>query len=425
MMNTFKEKKGFYGFSVDEVFYKEGKYFAYLIPANTSHFYNPGEQRVIEVHPSWLEMDYYKSITHTTNNLDLDQPKFDFYGILQQGGYYRIPKKAYKAFSIKPKISLVETGDTPINDSDFLRSILEDGIAESPFKVEKYQMESLVESTITDMLPKKVRTLENVFLYGFKVGQGDTLLLITSEGHSFLIDSNIYHNKSFSVSLYNFDRIIKEILSSHGLPSGKINFIIVTHKHLDHIRGLAPFIEAGSIKFDCLVINDDYVHETKPVKELIETAKKYIPTHFNMNSCPITLKDGRTEIDFFNPRTNVNNKKSLPDINDSSIAMCVRFDNNKMILTGDAGKNILNQNCYLWTNQRNLLLKVSHHGSSTGTDNRLITSVLPNDAFVSVGLNNKYRLPNKSVVDLLKEKKINVKYSYELTTQQPYMKYIL
>lgn len=48
------------------------------------------------------------------------------------------------------------------------------------------------------------------------------------------------------------------------------------------------------------------------------------------------------------------------------------------------------------------ILKVSHHGSRTGTDCRLIHKITPSEAFISAGSSRKYRHPHKEVVDILK-----------------------
>jgi len=50
-------------------------------------------------------------------------------------------------------------------------------------------------------------------------------------------------------------------------------------------------------------------------------------------------------------------------------------------------------------------LKLSHHGSKTGTDAFTLDNFMPKLAIISVGKNN-YGHPNKEVLNLLKERSI-------------------
>ena len=48
------------------------------------------------------------------------------------------------------------------------------------------------------------------------------------------------------------------------------------------------------------------------------------------------------------------------------------------------------------------ILKVAHHGSNTSSSKEFIKCVNPKDSVISVGLNNSYNLPNKEIVDRIK-----------------------
>ena len=52
------------------------------------------------------------------------------------------------------------------------------------------------------------------------------------------------------------------------------------------------------------------------------------------------------------------------------------------------------------------ILKVGHHGSRTSSSKKLIKSINPKYAIISVGKNNRYGHPNKEVLSILSSSKI-------------------
>ncbi|MDR0286925.1 MAG: hypothetical protein LBI03_04345, partial [Clostridiales bacterium] len=54
------------------------------------------------------------------------------------------------------------------------------------------------------------------------------------------------------------------------------------------------------------------------------------------------------------------------------------------------------------------ILKIGHHGSKTSTSDEFLSTVSPEAAVISVGLNNRYGHPSKAVLDLLAGDKIHV-----------------
>ena len=51
-------------------------------------------------------------------------------------------------------------------------------------------------------------------------------------------------------------------------------------------------------------------------------------------------------------------------------------------------------------------LKVGHHGSDTSSSEHFINEIKPKYSLISVGKNNRYGHPKKSVIDLLTNSKI-------------------
>jgi beta-lactamase superfamily II metal-dependent hydrolase len=95
-------------------------------------------------------------------------------------------------------------------------------------------------------------------------------------------------------------------------------------------------------------------------------------------------------------------------LNDQSIVLRIEFGSTAFLFTGDA--EALSEGEQL-TSRRNLradVLKVGHHGSSTGTGTDYLDAVSPRYAVISCGLNNTYNHPHREVMERLEERQIAV-----------------
>ena len=73
---------------------------------------------------------------------------------------------------------------------------------------------------------------------------------------------------------------------------------------------------------------------------------------------------------------------------------------------GDAGVEV-EENLLEKYNLQNIdVLKVGHHGSRTSSSEFFIDKINPKYSIISVGKNNRYRHPNKEVLDNLDNSKI-------------------
>lgn len=373
-------------FSIDEIYKKENNLYGIkIIPEIESEYFPPYHLRDINIKSSLLEKEFYK----TTIKED-EAVVQSFKGSVVQGGYYSIETTELRKIEIFNSKTII----TDNND------IFEDTKIESPYNDKNIREENILEMQkgceILSEIPIKNET--DLYLYCFNVGQGDTFLLITTNKNAYLIDTNIYTRKS----ALEFYKEIKRILYVHNIS--KITGFIITHKHIDHIRGADKLIEDSGIEIDKFLINMDYSHKTKVVDRLFEQANLKIPLWININS-PGIIRDGNTEIIFKNPDDTTSTVIGAPDINNSSIVICVKYRNTRMYLTGDASCNVLN--CKLvesMDSASEIMLKVSHHGSRTGTDDNLLNNMKPMYAFISAGDNKRFKHPHAEVINLLKKK---------------------
>lgn len=131
-------------------------------------------------------------------------------------------------------------------------------------------------------------------------------------------------------------------------------------------------------------------------KNLIKTLEK---KKIKYDSCIESLELGSYKLKFLNT-------KKYNNENDNSSVIYLKYNNMKFLFMGDAGivkeNDILNM--YEITNID--FLKVGHHGSNTSSGAIFINKTNPKNSIISVGKNNKYNHPKKSVLNTLQRSKI-------------------
>lgn len=233
---------------------------------------------------------------------------------------------------------------------------------------------------------------KNPELYCFKTGQGDMSLFISSEDRAYLIDTNIY-SKVMSDRL----NVLKDILGNRPIEA-----LIITHRHIDHYRGAHYLFESQNFKIKNLVVNDTFIKMQNPNSSgnLLLLALGYFKTNGGNIILPNkkdSFKDGNTTFHFsvFDGSKNEN---------DNSMLLQITHQNRLYYLTGDIGANILEKETIHSVNKNKIILKVSHHGSITGTSQKFLSNfaaISQKHAFISFGAGNQYGHPDQFCCRLL------------------------
>ena len=381
--------RDFLAFSVDAIFSANNDYFSLrILPDISSDFYPPFHTRTINVLPELLEEQFYSSIKRNNR----PTYKGSFAPSVVQGGYYKVQTEILQNKKVFDPNTVLSAQD------DFF----EKARLKSPFDETNIAGDYLVEpDNISEELSitSPSESLNEIYLYGFNVGQGDALLLITSEKNAYIIDGNFYNAQKVD----SFVNEVKATLMKHGIPPDRIKGLFVTHKHIDHMRGLKYLLNKDYFSIEYFFINLDYNHPTKAVFELLYAAKHHVKKWINVNHA-ISWQETETKICVRNPDAATCCSKNAPNINDSSIVLCVEFKDNLIFLTGDASYDILQNklSCAHIPQQNERLLKVSHHGSDTGTDSVILNALDPTHAFISAGYSKRYNHPHQAVVNILR-----------------------
>ncbi len=223
----------------------------------------------------------------------------------------------------------------------------------------------------------------NLKIYYLDVGQADSTLLINN-GKTMLIDTGNYDDSKFVIGYLN------------NLGIKKIDYLIGTHPHEDHIGSMASIIknfDIDKIYMPDVVTTTSFFEnvliEVKNKGYFIETPKE--GDSFNLGEAVVDVLYLDNDEDNFN---------------DDSIILRVRFGSNKFLFMGDASSKV--EERILNKNLSADILKVGHHGSSTSTSDEFLKYVNPKYAIISVGKNNIYGHPSELVLKRLNDKNISI-----------------
>lgn len=346
-----------------------------IIPDIKTNNFGPMQTRSIYVRGELLEEQFYDSVISKWESFGQNNvwPR-KFLSSVVQGAYYRnvnLPRN-YSDIMITPELNIFADRIQP--ESPYLTYPIE----------EKFVDYSVISNS-------NKGDGEALYLYGLYVGQGDSLLIICPNDSVYLVDTNYYWiNKDILKEINN-------ILSLHNLPTNHIKALIITHKHLDHIRGAWKLLNQFEVEY--FLINYDYDHPTKPVQLLLDAANQHVNHLVNVNRQGI-IHEGEVCIQIKNPDANTKDVANAPDINDSSIALDIEYHGHHIFLTGDAGFPTICSKYKSYPTSDNIL-KISHHGSRNGTSIQVMNNLNPKYCFISAGNHKRFNHPHSETVSLI------------------------
>jgi len=232
--------------------------------------------------------------------------------------------------------------------------------------------------------PEKPAT--NLKVHFIDVGQGDCILI--EDGTSaMLIDAGNPENGPDIVSY------IKK------LGISKLDFVIATHPHADHIGGMADVINAFDIG---RIIMPKVEHTTRTFENLLLTIRN--------KGLKITAPVPGTEYRLGNTSFTIlaPNSSSYKNLNDYSVVVRLTYGSTSFLFTGDAEQTSEKEILAKGYNIKSDVLKVGHHGSKTSTTTRFLDAVSPRYAVMCVGANNQYGHPAPETLSKLAERGIKV-----------------
>ena len=236
---------------------------------------------------------------------------------------------------------------------------------------------------------------KNLIIKAIDIGQGDSILLYSGR-ETVLIDTGgiVSHTKSSWAKSNKEYSIVKNttipLLKSSGIR--KIDYLILSHGDYDHMGEAINLV--NNFKVDNVIFNCGPYNDLE--QELIKVLDKKKISYYKELS----------ELSVFNNKLYFLNTSIYNNENDNSNVLYFNYNNYQFLFMGDASiekeKDILNE----YSIENIDFLKVGHHGSDTSSSKEFIDIMNPKYSIISVGENNRYNHPKKSVLNTLSNSKI-------------------
>ena len=226
-------------------------------------------------------------------------------------------------------------------------------------------------------------------LTALDVGQGDAILVTTPSGATMLIDGGP-----------DPDLLLRRLGDRLPWWHRRIDILILTHPHQDHVAGLVAALERYEVGL-ILDTGRDYANPTYPRFLALAHAEPGGRLVLARTGQRLRL-DARTDLTLLYPAPD-DVASPLPegDINNASVVGLLRFGSFTALLTGDAHVPVEEMLATRGLLTRIDVLKVGHHGSRSSTGSTLLDVTQPRAAIISCGIGNAFGHPHQETLDHL------------------------
>jgi competence protein ComEC len=257
----------------------------------------------------------------------------------------------------------------------------------------------LVLAAFAGVAPRSIQHPRSALLLeAIDVGQGDSLLLITPDGKTMLVDGGglgggpRQAQQEFDIG----EEAVSPTLWSRGIR--RLDVVALSHAHSDHMGGL-PAVLRNFRPGELWVGNNPHTAEYDAL--LAEATALHVRVREFRAGYEVRLGDAQVHVlapsNSYQPRDEANNNDSL--------VLHVAYGATSVLLEGDA-ESPIERAMMSEPGLQSTLLKVGHHGSVSSTQPDFLARVKPQWAVISCGLHNRFGHPREEVLQALQSSKV-------------------
>lgn len=224
------------------------------------------------------------------------------------------------------------------------------------------------------------------------VGQGDSIFIRLPDERTMLIDAGEKNNGP----------MIEDFL--HDQEVDRIDFLIATHPHTDHIGGMETIVRSFEIG---KIYMPKKSHTSKTYESLLSAIQEKGLKISTAKAGVSILEEPGLSASILAPT------KDYDDLNNSSAVIKLVYQDTSFLFTGDAEVESEEQ---IDGDVRVDVLKIGHHGSQTSTSDFFLQKVSPTYAVISCGEGNSYGHPHPETLKKLNDAGVIVYRTDQLGT---------
>ena len=222
----------------------------------------------------------------------------------------------------------------------------------------------------------------NFAVYYLDVGQSDCTIVICDD-EVLMIDCGTYNQLN----------TIRQ--SIHTLEIDKIDYMIITHQHDDHMGSATDLLSDLTVEnFIMPKLTQSNNVTSKAYNILINTLDNKKIAKIPAQNCKSFML-GEALVEILSPTAQSNN------LNNMSVVLKITYGDTEFMFQGDAESKIEND---LLRSDYDIdidVLKIGHHGSKTSSTDKYLDATSPDVAIISSGYDNNYGHPNGAVLNRL------------------------